>query len=203
MNELQRKIIDAALPNVVFDGWTMATLRAGAKTAGLEALEADRAFSGGVIEALNLWTHDVNRQLEQSLARDYALEAMKIRERIATAVMVKLRMMQPQREAVRRALAIYALPWHAADGLRGLYETVDVMWRAAGDTSTDWNFYSKRALLSKVYLSTLSVWLNDDSEGLSETEAFLRRRIDDVMQIQKAKFKLKEWSDKLTAKVSL
>ena len=202
MNELQRTIIEAALPQVVFDGWSMPMLRRAAREAGLAPLEADRAFSGGVIEALNLWTRDVNDQLEATLAKDYALSEMKIRERIAAAVMANFRMMQPHREAVRRALAIYALPWHAADGLKGLYHTVDVMWRAAGDTSTDWNFYSKRALLSKVYLSSLSVWLNDESENLEETEAFLRRRIDDVMQIQKAKFKLKAWGEKLRPKTA-
>ena len=119
------------------------------------------------------------------------MESMKIRERIATGVMVKLRAQQAHKEAVRRALAQYNLPWHAADGLKALYDTCDTIWRAAGDTSTDWNFYSKRLLLSKVYMTTLYVWLDDESEHQEETEAFLHRRIEDVMQIQKAKFKLK------------
>ncbi len=197
MDALQKQIINAALPNVVFDGWSMEMLRAAAKSLGMPELEADRAFPNGVIEALNAWTADINQQLAEILANEYNLESMKIRERIATGVMVKLRLQQTHKEAVRRALAIYALPWHAADGLKSLYGTVDAIWRAAGDTSTDWNFYSKRMLLAKVYMSTLPVWLEDDSEDLHETEAFLHRRIEDVMKIQKAKFKLKEWGEKL------
>lgn len=197
MDALQQQIINAALPNIVFDGWSMETLRAAAKSLSMPELEADRAFPNGVIEALNTWTAQSNAQLAETLRDDYNLESMKIRERVATGVLVKLRAQQAHKEAVRRALAIYAMPWHAADGTKALYGTVDAIWRAAGDTSTDWNFYSKRMLLAKVYMSTLTVWLEDESEDQSETEAFLYRRIEDVMKIQKAKFKLKEWGEKL------
>lgn len=197
MNPLQREIIDAALPHIVFDGWTMRTLRKAAVSLGKPALEAERAFPGGIMEALNAWTHDVNRRLEDTLRDDYDLASMKIRERIATAVMLKLRMQQPHREAVRRALAVYQLPWHAADGLRALYDTCDTIWRAAGDTSTDWNFYTKRLLLSKVYMTTLYVWLDDDSDNQEITEAFLNRRIADVMRIEKAKARLKDCFSRL------
>lgn len=193
MDTLQRDIIEAALPNIVFDGWTMETLRKAAESLDKPALEADRAFPGGIIEALNCWTFDANRQLEKRLSEEFNLDTMKVRERIATAVMVKLRLQQPHREAVRRALGIYNLPWHAGDGLKSLYNTVDTIWRAAGDTSTDWNFYTKRLLLSKVYMTTLYVWLDDDSEQQEETEAFLHRRINDVMQIEKAKAKAKQF----------
>jgi ubiquinone biosynthesis protein COQ9 len=197
MNTLQQQIIGAALPNVVFDGWSMETLRAAAKSLGMSDLEADRAFANGIIEALNVWTAQTNQNLADTLASHYNLESMKIRDRIATGVMVKLRSQQAHKEAVRRALTIYAMPWHAADGMKSLYDTLDVMWRAAGDTSTDWNFYSKRMLLAKVYMSTLSVWLGDESDDQRETEAFLHRRIEDVMRIQKAKFKLKGWRESL------
>lgn len=200
LTPLQHRILQAALPHVVFDGWTMQTLRAGATDEGLPELEADRAFAGGVIEALNLWMRQSNADLAEQLANQAHLPSMKIRDRIAFAVMLKLRAQQANRDAVRRALAIYALPWHAADGLASLYDTVDTIWRAAGDTATDWNFYSKRLLLGKVYMSTLNVWLADDSPDQAESEAFLRRRIEDVMQIQKTKFKVKEWAEGLMPK---
>lgn len=196
MDDLQREILNAALPNVIFDGWTMETLRKAAISLGKPALEADRAFPGGIMDALNAWTSDTNHRLEETLKTEYNLESMKIRDRIATGVMVKLRMQQDNREAVRRALAIYQMPWHASDGLTSLYDTCDTIWRAAGDTSTDWNFYSKRMLLAKVYMSTLYIWLDDDSENQEVTEAFLHRRIEDVMKIQKAKFKLKGFMEK-------
>ncbi len=198
MDALQQEIIQAALPNIVFDGWNMQTLRTAAQAIGKPELEADRAFPGGIIEALNCWTADANQQLATSLQHDYNFDSMKIRERIATGVMVKLRASQAHKEAVRRALTIYNMPSHMSDGLKVLYATCDIIWRAAGDTSTDWNFYSKRLILSKVYMATLYIWLDDESENQQETEAFLHRRIEEVMQFQKAKFKVKGWIDGLS-----
>jgi ubiquinone biosynthesis protein COQ9 len=95
--------------------------------------------------------------------------------------------MAPAREAVRRALAILAMPQNVPLALRIGWRTADVMWRIAGDTSTDFNHYTKRMTLGAVYGSTLLVWLDDQSEGLSETAAFLDRRIDDVMTFEKWK----------------
>ena len=192
MNDLQHKILDAALPAVVFDGWTDGTLARAAQSAGLTAFDVKRAFPGGVIDAINFFVTRANAAMVETLRRDYNLAAMKIRERIATAVMVRFRAQAPYREATRRAMAVYAMPWHAGDGLRALYTTVDAIWREAGDTSTDYNFYTKRLLLAKVYTSTASVWLDDTTEDLSETEAFLRRRIENVMQIEKFKAKARD-----------
>jgi len=189
MTDLRDKILDAALPDIVFDGWNMATFKRAAEKAGLNPLEAERAFPGGAVEALDYCTRRADARMVETLKNDYALGEMKIRERIATAVMVRLRHEAPYREAVRRGVAFYSLPWNAPRALKSLYRTVDEMWIAAGDTATDWNFYSKRFLLSQVYMSTLYVWLNDDSPAFADTEAFLRRRIENVMTIQKLKGK--------------
>ena len=108
---------------------------------------------------------------------------MKVRERIATAVRLRLEQVAPHREAVQRGLAFFALPQNAAIGLKCLYRTVDAIWYAAGDRATDYNFYSKRLLLAGVYSSTLLVWLNDTSEDQAETWAFLERRIAEVLQV--------------------
>lgn len=189
MIDLQNKILDAALPSIPFDGWTDGVLERAAVAAGLTAFDVKRAFPGGVVDAVNWFSARADAAMVETLRRDYDLTAMKIRERIATAVMVRLRAHVGEREAVRRALGIYAMPWHAADGLKALYATVDAMWREAGDTSTDYNFYTKRLLLSKVYTTTLYVWLDDTRDDLAETEAFLHRRIENVMQIEKFKAK--------------
>lgn len=193
MTDLQDRILDAALPDIAFDGWTQAALGSGAKKAGLHAADVSRAFPGGVLEALNYFTARGDALMSEALKRDYDLPNMKVRERIATCVMVRLRQNLAHREAIRRGLAVYALPWHAAAGLRALYRTMDEMWHLSGDTATDWNHYSKRIILSKVYMSTLYVWLDDNSPKLEETEAFLRRRIDNVMQFEKFKAKFKNW----------
>lgn len=105
---------------------------------------------------------------------------------------LRLEAIEPHKEAVRRALAYYAMPLHMAAGAAALARTADVMWQAAGDQSTDFNWYSKRALLSGVYSSTLLVWLNDANDGNEDTCAFLNRRIEDVMRIEKVKQCLRE-----------
>jgi len=193
MTDLQDRILDAALPAVAFDGWTQHVLEDAAVKAGLHKADVSRAFPAGVMDALEYFTTRADQRMGTALAHDYSMKDMKIRERIATAVMVRLRAQTQHREAVRRALAVYALPWHIPAGIRALYRTMDEMWHQAGDTATDWNHYSKRIILSKVYMSTVYVWLEDTSANLEETEAFLRRRIENVMQFEKFKAKVKSW----------
>lgn len=192
MSTLQHTLLDAAIPHIAFDGWTMATFERAAREAGLPAAEAHRAFPGGMMDAIEAHSHRADANMVESLRNEYSLATMKVRERIATCVMVRLRQATSEREAVRRALAHIMLPWNAARGLSMLHRTVDAMWREAGDTSTDWNYYSKRMLLGKVYIATLYAWLEDETHDLRETEAFLARRIEAVMQIEKAKGKAKQ-----------
>jgi len=188
MTDLRDQIIDAALTDAVFDGWTEGTLTRAAERIGLTAFDARRAFPN-VIDALNYHSRRGDQRMLDTLANDYNLASMKIRERIATAVMVRLRQNTAHREAIRRGVATFALPWNGADAIKNLYATVDAMWHAAGDTSTDYNFYTKRLLLAKVYTTTLYIWLDDPSPELEDTQAFLRRRIENVMQIEKLKAK--------------
>lgn len=190
MDDLQTRILDAALPAIAFDGWTLGALETAAISVGLTPFDVKRAFPGGVVEAVNLFAARADEQMIAALPADFS--SQKVREKIATAVMVRLRQQLPHREAVRRALAIYAMPWNTADSIKRGWATADAIWRAAGDTSTDYNYYTKRLILTKVYSATLMVWLNDNSVDLAETEAFLRRRIDNVMQFEKFKAKAKQ-----------
>lgn len=197
MDDLQSNILDAALPAIAFDGWTMGTLETAAKSVGLTPFDVKRAFPGGVIEAVDAFVIRSDEQMLAALPTNVA--TMKIRERIATIVMTRLRQLQPHREAVRRAMAVYAMPWHANHAMQRNWATMDAIWRAAGDTSTDYNHYTKRLILSKVYASTLMVFLSDESPDLADTEAFLRRRIENVMQFEKFKAKAKEGLGKFEA----
>src|SRR5689334_24790982 len=117
---------------------------------------------------------------------------MKVRERIAAAVKARIAALRPHKEAARRAVAFLSLPPHAALGAKLVYRTVDAMWRAAGDTATDFNFYTKRGILAGVYGSTAVRWFNDTSEDEKPTEEFLAARIENVMQFEKFKAKAKE-----------
>jgi ubiquinone biosynthesis protein COQ9 len=192
--DVKRRLIAAALPHVVFDGWSAGLLVRAAEEAGVSSDDAVRAFPAGAIDAVAFWINEADRQMLEKLA-SLDLASMKIRERIATAVLIRLEPLALHRDAVRRALTLLALPQHAPRALKSLYQTADAIWSATGDTSTDWNFYSKRLLLSGVYSSTLLYWLDDRSEGGKATRAFLDRRISDVMQIQK----LRGWVDRAGA----
>jgi ubiquinone biosynthesis protein COQ9 len=120
------------------------------------------------------------------------LPQLKVRERIALAVKLRLAVLRPHKEAARRAAALLTLPPHASLGMKLLYRTVDAIWRGIGDTSTDFNFYSKRAILAGVYSATLLRWFSDTSTDEEITDAFLQRRIDDVMRFEKFKAQVRE-----------
>lgn len=190
------EIIMHALPLVPFDGWNMQTLGKAAIAAGYKKTDAVRVFSGGAIEAVDAYSRLADKHMLEALS-GYHLDNMKIRAKIALAVRLRLELQTAHREAMRRTIAMHALPLYTHRALRALYETVDNIWFAIGDTSTDFNFYSKRLLLATVYSSTLNIWLNDNSIGQEATWEFLDRRIADVMQIEKVKHTVKSWFSKV------
>lgn len=194
--DLQGRVLDAALAHVPFDGWTQASLEAGARDAGLEPGSALLAFPDGPVEAIAFWVAETDRRMLAAL-EGAELSRMKVRERVATAVRTRLELVAGHREALRRALGILALPQHAPRAAEMTWRTVDAIWWAAGDSATDFNFYSKRALLAGVYGATLLRFLDDRSEGAGETWAFLDRRIAEVMRIPQALAGLRERLGKL------
>ena len=187
--EEKRAILAAALPAVAFDGWSAQTLRSATEAAGFDAAMALRAFPNGAIDLLEFFMAEADRRMLEDLAAT-DLATLKIRERIATAVRRRLEGQAANKEAIRKALAVLALPINAGRALRSLYRTVDAIWYAAGDTATDFNFYSKRMLLAGVYSATLLHWLDDKSEDQAATWSFLDRRIGDIMRIQKLRGRL-------------
>lgn len=179
-------VLDAALPHVPFDGWSEKTLRQAIEDSGVDEGLARLAFPRGAID-LALWFHDrADNELAAFLASG-ALDGMRIRDRVAFAVRKRLELVAAEREAVRRAAALFALPIYAADGARAIWRTADIIWTGIGDTADDANWYTKRAILSGVYSSTVLYWLGDSSEGFEDSWAFLDRRIEGVMQFEKFK----------------
>ncbi|NNE82496.1 MAG: COQ9 family protein [Alphaproteobacteria bacterium] len=178
----RRAILEKALAHVPFDGWSHRSLHQGAADAGFDAATARRAFPGGPADAIEFWSAETDREMAAALSEKNITD-LKIRERIAAAVRWRLEALAPHREAARRALSHLSQPQHAGLGLRCLYRTVDEMWHAAGDTATDFNFYTKRGLLVGVYTSTTMFWLDDESDGHEATWAFLDRRIADALRI--------------------
>lgn len=188
--ELRAPLLEAMLPHIAFDGWSLKSLTTAASDIGVTPEMAELAYPRGATEALEAHLAEADTQLAATLA-DKNLPSMKIRDRITVAIRTRLEQHTGNREAVRRGLTTLALPQNIALGSKALWRTADTMWRAAGDTSTDHNWYTKRATLSAVYSAVLLYWLNDDSEDYAETWAFLDRRIEDVMKIETAKFKMR------------
>ncbi len=182
--EIRDRILLATLPHAAFDGWTERALRAGLDDAGLPPDMAIRVFPGGMPDVLRHWSdHGDRRMVEELGNRD--LESMRVRDRLAAAVRIRIEVNLAYREAVRRGLSFLALPQNAGLAARCAHDTVNAMWYAAGDTSSDYNYYTKRALLAAVYGATVLYWLDDESEDFEETWSFLDRRIDDAMNVPK------------------
>jgi ubiquinone biosynthesis protein COQ9 len=186
LERIREQLALAVGENAVFDGWTRAAVDSAAAQLGIDQAQARLAFPKRPADMVDAYIRGVDRELEKRLP-PAALRAMKIRIRIRSLVWTRLEIMGPAREAVRRGLAILAMPQNAPLAMRTGWRSADLMWRLAGDTSTDFNHYTKRMTLGAVYGSTLLAWLDDNSEGWADTAAFLDRRIDNVMEFEKWK----------------
>lgn len=185
LHETRDLVLDFALPNVAFDGWSESLLREAVTQSGADPALAKMAFPRGALDlAAEAHRRDDLRMIESIRATG---DVLRMREKIAKAVRVRLEFAEQHEEAVRRAAALFALPQNAAEGARLTWGTADAIWTAVGDTSTDYNWYTKRMTLSGVYSATLLYWLGDTSLDKEATWRFLDRRIEDVMRIEKVK----------------
>ncbi|MGE0255293.1 MAG: COQ9 family protein [Alphaproteobacteria bacterium] len=183
------RILAATLAHVPFDGWSAAALRHGARDAGADRVTLARAFPRGARDALALWSADGDAAM--AVAIDAAREGGGgTTARIRAALDARIAWLAPQGEALRRALAFLALPGHAALAARLLARTVDEIWWRAGDRTSDFSWYTKRATLAAVWSATLLVLAGDRSEGQAATRAFLDRRLADVGRIPKLRARI-------------
>lgn len=186
LDEIRDRLAPGIADNAAFDGWGDAARDMAADGADIDRDVARLAFPGGAVDMIDAWFAAIDRQMADTLPPD-VLATMKIRARITALVEARLDAVAINRESLRRALAILALPQNVARAARLGWRSVDLMWRMAGDTATDYNHYTKRTILLGVYGATVTVFLDDDSEGHAETRAFLSRRIDGIMRFEKSK----------------
>jgi ubiquinone biosynthesis protein COQ9 len=191
MEEAIRKdaLLAALLPDVPFDGWTLDAMRTAARRIGMDDSELATLFPRGPQDAVAWFSRWADRLMLETMA-SRPLDAMRLPDRIALGVRTRLRLLAPHREAVRRGLSLLALPANASSALKLLYETVDALWYAAGDSSTDFSFYTKRAMLAGIYAATTLYWLDDRSEGGAATDAFLERRLANVSALPRVRARL-------------
>ena len=199
LEQLRRQLALAVGENAVFDGWTRKAVDSAAQQLGVDPVQGRLAMPKNQAGMIDTYIKEVDRGLEAYFTPERT-GSLKIRGKIRALIWRRFEIMAPAREAVRRALAILAMPQNLPLALRISWRTADHMWRIAGDNSTDFNHYTKRMTLGAVYASTLLVWLDDQSEGWTDTAAFLDRRIDDVMKIEKLKA---EWRGSSDQRLSL
>jgi ubiquinone biosynthesis protein COQ9 len=179
-------LLEAMLPNVLFDGWTGRALAAGAAALGLGPGEAAELFPGGGAEArvwLDGWAD--RRMVERLAATDLA--ALRTPQRVVAALAARLAVLEPHREAVRRAIAARLSPLGAMPAAQAIYRTVDTVWWAIGDASTDFSFYTKRGILAAIHGSAMLYWLNDRSDGAADTIRFIESRIAEIGRVPSLK----------------
>ena len=189
LDELRLAMAPTVAEAAIFDGWSDDAVAAAANDLKVDADVAALAYPGGAMDMIAAWIETIDAQMVAALPQD-VLGRMPIRERIRSLVQFRLDAVVGLEEALRRALAIMAMPQNAARSLKTGWHSADIMWRLAGDTATDYNHYTKRTILAGIYGATLAVFVGDDSEGKADTRAFLGRRIDGVMKFEKAKAKL-------------
>ncbi len=185
LDELRDALAPAIAANAAFDGWSNAALLAAADSLGVDHDVARLAF-GDPAMMIDSWFASVDRDMAARVTPE-ALAAMKIRVKITALVEARLDILAANREALRRAIAVLAMPQNSVRAAKLGWRSADVMWRLAGDTATDYNHYTKRTLLGGIYVATIMVFLQDDSEGHADTRAFLARRIEGIMKFEKAK----------------
>jgi ubiquinone biosynthesis protein COQ9 len=186
LDELRAELAPRLPAHAAFDGWSDAAIAMAAGEIGVPADRARLAFPGGAVEMIDSWFDWIDKAMLLAFPPE-RIAAMKIRDRIRELILFRLEATAPYREALRRALSILAMPQNAIAGARLAWRGSDRIWRVAGDTATDFNHYSKRAILLGVYGATSLVFLDDDSADYAQTRIFLDRRIDEVMRFEKAK----------------
>ena len=186
LDEIRVQLSPGIAANAAFDGWSDAARDMAADAAGIDTDVAALAFEDGALDMIDAWFAEIDRAMLAAVPPE-RIATMKIRERITALIEARLQATAADRESLRRAVAILALPQNLARAARLGWRTVDTIWRAAGDVATDYNHYTKRTILLGVYASTVTVFLDDDSEGFADTRAFLARRIAGIMAFEKAK----------------
>lgn len=179
----EQRVLDAAIPLAPQVGWNAALVSRATRAVGLTLGEAELLLPHGAADLAALFSRRHDEVARQALA-EVDPAALKVRERIARGVMAHLDAACANEAALRRWTGFLALPTNLPLALRLLWETADAIWRWAGDTATDENHYSKRAILSGVLVSTLAARLTAGREAAVE---HLAARIENVMAFEKWK----------------
>ena len=182
--KIKDEILWVAAEDAAFDGWSWDVIETAAEKAGYEREMAAAVFPQKLTGALVHFADMVDRKMMERL-KGIDPESMRVRDRVRLAVQTRLSVLKPYKESVRQSMGYWLRPFRKYEAARMVWRSADVIWNWAGDTSEDYNKYTKRVLLSGVLTSTMVAWMNDDSEDMNKTLRFLDSRIENVMQLGK------------------
>ncbi|MEG9861923.1 MAG: COQ9 family protein [Parvularculales bacterium] len=194
---IRRGLVEEMLHHVPFDGWSRVALERATTAQSMDSGAVKLAFPGGMGQIIAFFSKMGDERMAQTIEADVEWASYKVRERITRAVRYRLEADALHRDEVRRAMSLLLLPAYSGQALTMMYRTVDAIWQLCGDTSADFNFYTKRAILAGVFGATLTVWLGDESEHFADTWCFLDRRIADVMRFERVKSDVRRTLDKV------
>ena len=180
--DLKDKIIDAALKNINFDGWSKDSILTGFKAHSIDEKSYDDLFPRGIIDVVLHFGDFTDRQMINLYEKNDNKD-LRMPEKIKSLLLVRFEILKPYKEAVRRSIGILALPNNSKLALKAMYNSTDEIWKAAGDRATDFSFYTKRATLAGIYSSSLMYWLGLSDPDLKNVEQFIDRRLDNVNMI--------------------
>lgn len=195
IRDIRDRIIESALPDVPFDGWRWEGVCEASRAAGYDVAMACAVFPEKMNDVLDHFADKADRAMLERLSQKFTesdIAAMRVRDRVRTALLARYEYLNPHKEAIRKALQYWAMPLRKARAAKIIWRTSDRIWLWAGDTATDYNRYTKRVLLSGVIASTTLAWLGDAGKDMEETKAFLDRRIENVMQLGRVSGKVKK-----------
>jgi ubiquinone biosynthesis protein COQ9 len=161
------------------EGWTSAALRHALEDRGEAPELASSHFPRGVVGAIDAWFALVDSEMEAAAAAE-DLAALRTPARIRRLTELRLRALEPDREALRGAVSLLALPWNLSVGLRCAARSASAIWYAAGDESADFSWYTRRVTLMAVQGAVLAYWLRPNPPTMDEVLAFLDRRLADL-----------------------
>lgn len=186
---LRNQVIEAALPDILFDGWSLQTIEAAAAKEGIEPSAVKAAFPHGLTDILDSFANYADDQMMEALS-DTSPDDLRIRDRIKTALVARFTYLNDHKEITKDTLKFWLNPLRKPRAAKIVWRTADRIWDWAGDTATDYNRYTKRSLLCGIIASATIAWLNDDTADMSKTKRFIEDRINNVMMIEKIKAKL-------------
>lgn len=182
---IRDRILDKTLPYVSATGWSWDDVMQASTDAGYQDNMAEAVFPGGLNDVVAHFSDWADRNMLKALD-DVHSENLRVRERIKTAISMRYKFLDDYKEIVRASLVFWSAPNRVLQGQRVLWRTADRMWDWAGDTATDYNRQTKRALLCSILLGSSMVWIEDRSAGYTLTHQFVDRRIENVMAIGRA-----------------